>query len=115
MAEAPSRSGPTLLTTAATSQTITTAGGAGTWSILRTITVACVNLTAVNITLGIGTSNADTNAKRIVDTVTVQRGQTYEWSGYLPLLGSASTPDLLYALCDTANGATVTVGLVTGP
>ena len=114
MAEAPARAGPTLLTTAATSQTIITAGGAGTWTIVRTILIACVNLTAVNVTIGIGTANTDTSAKRILDTVTIARGQSFEWSGYLPLIGSA-TPDLLYALCDTANGATITCGTVTGP
>jgi hypothetical protein len=116
MAEAPVRGGPTLLTTANTSQTIITAGGAGTWTILRDITIVNETTGIVVVTYGIGTSNTDAAGKRLAKSIALQPGGLpFTWGGFAPLIGSGSTPDLLYALCDTANGATVTIGAVTGP
>lgn len=116
MAESPKRAGPTLLTTANTTQTIYTAGGASTWGILRDITVANETTGLVSFSIGIGTSNTDAAGKRIVKSVTLQAGDPpFSWGGFIPLLGHATTPDLVYALCDTANGASVTLGIVEGP
>lgn len=115
MAELPNGAGPTLLTTASTSQTIYTAGGASTWAILRTIHVACEHDTSCKITVGKGTSNTDAAGKRFVRAAQLLAGETWEWSGFLYLAGHASTPDLIYALTDQTNGATITLGVVTGP
>ncbi len=115
MAEVPKRPGPTLLTTALTSQTIYTAPGTGTWGILREITIVNETTSPVSVTVGIGTSNTDAAGKRIVKSAIVQPGtDPFSWGGFLPIIGG-STPDLVYAVCDTANGATVTLGVVEGP
>lgn len=115
MAEAPTRAGPTLLTTANTAQAIYTAGGAGTWAIVRDITVVNETSGAVIVTYGIYTSAADAAGRRLANNVTLAAGgEPFTWGGMLPLLGG-STPDVLYALCNTTNGATVTLGLITGP
>lgn len=116
MAEAPVRGGPTLLTTANTPQAIITAGGAATWTIVRDITIVNETSQVVVVSVGINTAATDAAGKRIIRQVSVQPGTTpFTWGGFLPLIGSGSTPDLLYAVCDTASGATVTVGAVTGP
>lgn len=115
MAEAPARYGPTLLTTANTSQTIITAGATGSWTIVRDISILNETTGFVLITYGIGTTNADAAGKRLLRTFQLAANdQPYTWGGFLPLFGGAS-PDLLYAMCDTANGATITIGAVTGP
>ena len=113
MAEALTRVLPTLLGTS--SSTIYTAGGASTYSIIRRLVIANVLSTPVNVTVGIGTSNTDTAAKRILSGVTIQPGQTLIEDGFTVLLGHASTPDLLYALCSDANGASIYLAVVTGP
>jgi hypothetical protein len=117
MAESPTRAGPTLISAAATSQTIKTAGIADTWAIVRSILVANVHTASVKVTIGIGTSNTDSAGKRILSETDIGVGDTLEVlaPGFLPLLGHGSTPDLLYAVCDTAGGATVTLGLIEGP
>lgn len=116
MSESPVRGGPTLLTAANTPQTIVTAGGAATWTLLRDITITNETDSQVSVWLGIGTTNTDAAGKRLMRKVTIQpNGPPYTWGGLIPLIGHATTPDLLYAMCDTANGATVTVGAVTGP
>jgi hypothetical protein len=116
VAETPVRSGPTLLTTANTTQTIITAGGAGTYTLIRDLTIVNETTGAVIVTYGIGTTNADAAGKHLLETLTLQPGGLpFTWGGFLPLIGSGTTPDLLYALCNTANGATITVGAVTGP
>lgn len=116
MAEAPTRSGPTLLTTANTTQTIVTAGGAATWTIIRDITIVNETTGQVVVSIGIGTTNADAAGKRLLKSVTLAVASLpFTWGGFLPLIGSGSTPDLLYAVCDTTNGATITIGAVTGP
>jgi hypothetical protein len=114
MAEAPTRAGPTQITT--TTTTIKTAGAGGTWVIVRSIIIANVASAAAAITIGVGTSNTDSAAKRIVSSMNLDVGQTLEVlaPGFLPLLGGGS-PDLLYALCSIANGATITLGCVEGP
>lgn len=114
MAQTPDRAGPTLITAAATSQTIYTAPSGGTnWAILRTILVASEVTDPVTFTIGVGTSNVDAAGKRLTYNTDLTQGQTWEWSGYLPLLGGG--PDLVYALCSVAGGVTVTVGVVEGP
>lgn len=121
MAETPERSGPTLLTTASTSVTVHTAsGGAGTWDIVRSILVANLTSAEVKVTIGVGTSNTDTTAKRIASAVPILAGETAdipltEKATFLVLKGHATTPDLIYAFCNTTNGATVTTSLVRGP
>lgn len=115
MAESPLRAGPTLLTVAATSQTILTAGAASTWFIVREIVVVNETAAAVAVTIGVGTTNTDAAGKRILKSQTIQPNDIWTWGGFIPLAGHASTPDLLYALTDTTNGATVTVGYVSGP
>jgi hypothetical protein len=115
VAETPKRAGPTLLVTAATSQTIYTApAGGSTWALLREIMVVNETAAAVKFSLGIGTSNADAAGKRIAKDVSLAVGGQWSWGGFMVLYGGG-TPDLLYAICDTNNGATVTVGLVEGP
>jgi hypothetical protein len=116
MAESPVRAGPTLLTTANTTQTIYTAGAVSTWAILREVTIINETTGLVKVTYGIGTTNTDAAGKRLLPvTFTLDPGGApYTWGGFIPLIGG-STPDLLYAMCDTANGATITLGLVTGP
>jgi hypothetical protein len=115
MAESPTRAGPTILTTANTTQTILTAGAASTWTIIRDITIVNEVTGVVVVTYGIGTANTDAAGKRLLKTVSLQPSSLpYTWGGFLPLIGGAS-PDLLYAMCDTASGATITIGAVTGP
>lgn len=113
MPEAPARSGPTQITT--TTTTIVTAGGANTWKLLRHIIIENEGTSAITATVGIGTSNTDAAGKRIFKNVPIGAGDSLTWDGFLPLMGHASTPDLLYALCSASNGATITVGMVTGP
>jgi hypothetical protein len=116
MTEIPDRSGPTALTTS--SQTIVTAGGAATWTLVRKLVIANTGNAAVNITVGIGTTNTDTTAKQILPSVTIQPGQSLIEDGFAVLKGHASTPDLLYALLTPAastGAATIYAALVTGP
>jgi hypothetical protein len=113
MAETPDKAGPTQLTTA--SQTIVTAGGASTWTLIRKLVLTNVTTAPINVTVGIGTSNTDTTAKRILSQVTVQPGQALIEDGFAVLEGHASTPDLLYAFCDTATACNIYLALVTGP
>lgn len=115
MAETPTRSGPTALGTS--TATIKTAGGAATWVLVRSIVVTNVHSAALTVTVGVGTSNTDTAAKRIASALPLAVGETVELlaPGFLPLLGHATTPDLLYALCSVANGVTLTLGHVEGP
>lgn len=112
MAETPKRAGPTALTTA--SATIYTAGGAATWTILREVVLTNTGTVAINVKVGVGTTNTDTTAKRIIDQITVNPGEPFEWACFIPLAGHASTPDLVYALADSANG-NITLGVVEGP
>lgn len=113
MAEAPVRGGPTLLTASAAA--IYTAGGAATWAILRHITVANETETTAKFTIGVYTSASDAAGRRIARLIDLPAGETWEWNGWVPLAGHASTPDLVYALASVASSATVTLGLVTGP
>lgn len=113
MAEVPNRAGPTLITT--TSTTIYTAGAASTWAILRSILMTNVTAFPVTVTVGIGTTNTDAASKRIVDTMTILADETVPISVFVPLAGSATTPDLVYAFTSVANAMTITLGLVTGP
>lgn len=121
MAESPARAGPTLVTAAATSQTILTGPGATFWYLLREITVVNVAAQIVTFSLGIGTSNTDVSGKHwpFDNLQLVPNGQPTslpaDWAGFMPLIGSGSTPDLLYAICDTANAIVVTIGYVSGP
>jgi hypothetical protein len=118
MAEAAVRAGPTLLTTAHTTQTIWTAGALGTYGILRTILVCHegpVGASAINFTIGIGTTNADAAGKRIVNKATIHHGQVWSENFWIPLFGHATIPDLVYALCDTAAGVSITLAMITGP
>lgn len=115
MTEIPARGGPTLLTTAGTPQTIVTAGAAGTWTLLRDLAVTNETASAVTVSIGIGTTNTDAAGKRRYTKWPIQPGSALLESLFGPLFGSGSTPDLLYAVCDTANGATITVAAVTGP
>lgn len=112
MAESPVRAGPTLLT--ASSTTVYTAGAASTWSILRSVTVSNEYQQVVTVTLGIGTSNTDATSKHFA-RVELPLGEVWEWNGAVPLMGHATTPDLIYAYASVASGATVTLGLVSGP
>lgn len=118
MAETPDRVGPTALTT--TTQTILTAGAAGTWFLVREITITSTASAPYNVTIGLGTSNADSAAKRLCDEITIQPGQTLSLSGFkLVLKGHASTPDLIYALhrsaTTPANSANIYIPYVSGP
>ncbi len=109
MPEVPARAGPTALTAA--SQTIFTAGAAATYHVLRSIYVTNPTTGPIAVTVGIGTSDADTAAKRIASGLPLEAGQSVDLlgEGFIPLIGSA-TPDLLYALCSPA-GATITLGM----
>lgn len=112
MAEAPDRSGPTLLTTGGTAQTIVSAGAASGWPIIRGISVVNETTGDVKITLGIFTSAADAVGRRVTaPNKVLHAGEEYEWEGFRPL----KTGEVLYAVCDTNNGATVTAAIVTGP
>lgn len=115
MSEVPTRPGPTALGTS--TATIKTAGAANSWVIVRKILVTNVHTADVTVTVGVGTSNTDTAAKRIASAVTVPVNQTLDLleDGFLPLSGHASTPDLLYALCSVASGANITLGCIEGP
>ncbi len=115
MAELPTRAGPTALQT--TTTTIVTAGGAGTYKIVRSILASNVDTVSRTVTVGVGTSNTDTAAKRIHNAVTVLPGETLELdvARFLPLLGHASTPDLIYALCSSNDKINLTIGVVDGP
>ena len=112
MAETPDRVLPVAL--GATSSPVYTAGGAGTWAIVRAILLTCTDGTPVNVTVGFGTSSTDTAARRILDRVTVNPGEPFDWSGFLVVKGGA-TPDLLYAFADRTGAANITISMVTGP
>jgi hypothetical protein len=115
VAEAPARPGPAAVTAANTSQTVVVAGAAGTWEIIRDITIVNETDGLVTVTYGIGTTNTDAVGKRLLRKYGLSPGGLpFSWGGFLPLMGGSS-PDLLYIICDTANGATVTLGAVTGP
>lgn len=112
MAETPDKAGPTQLTTS--EATIVTAGAGSTWTLVRKIIITNVSNAPVNVTVGIGTTNTDTAAKRILDRVTIQPGTPFIEDGFSVLKGGAS-PDLLYAFADTGSAANIYVALVTGP
>lgn len=114
MAETPTRIAPTLLTASAAA--LATAGGASTWRILRSIVVNNEDTAPRTFTLGINTAATDASGKRTFTYLkSIGAGDQWEWSGYLPLIGHASTPDILYGLADVTSKVTVTVGLVDGP
>jgi hypothetical protein len=111
VAETPVRAGPTLLTTANTSQTIYT--NATTWTILRSFLIANETSSTVTVTVGVGTNNTDAAGKRLVLNASIDPGES------LPsppgMMVPLAATDVVYALSNTANGATVTLGVVTGP
>lgn len=115
MAELPTRAGPTALTTS--SATIKTAGGAGTWIIVRSIVATNVDTVERTVTVGVGTSNTDTDAKQIARGVPVPAGDAVQLlpNGFMVLAGHASTPDLIYALCSANDKVNLTVSMVEGP
>lgn len=114
MAEIPTRAGPTALQT--TTTTIKTAGGASTWVIIRSVLATNVDTVDRTVTVGIGTSNTDAAAKQIASAVTVKAHEVLELlpGGFEVLAGSATTPDLLYALCSANNSVNLTLGMVEG-
>ena len=113
MAEAPARSGPSSI--GASAAAIYTAGGASTWAIMRSFVVTNSDTVPRWFTLGIHTSAADSQPKRIANRIQLQPNQQYIWEGFLPLLGHASTPDILYGLAEVADQITISIGLLTGP
>lgn len=114
MAVSPTRAGPTLVGTSATA--IATAGAASTYRIIRYVIVANELDVSVKVTLGIYTSAADAAGRRIARANEIPANTEVEIGPlWMPLIGHASTPDILYAICDQASAATVTVGLVDGP
>lgn len=118
MAESPGRALPTLLAVANTSYTVLTAGGAGTWVLLRTLLIANELDAPIRVTVGLGTSNTDAAGKRIGRQFTLLPNEfvdVLDDVGFLVLLGHATTPDLVYAVGDQANCASVTPAYVSGP
>ena len=115
MAETPKRVLPTALGTSTAS--ILTAGGAGTWQIVRSIIVCNIHTAAVTVNVGVATSNTDTDTTRIASGTTLNPGETLELvaPGMVVLQGHASTPDILHALCSVASKATISVAYVEGP
>lgn len=115
MAETPKRGGPTLLTTSAAAlQTAPT--DATKWQIIRSILITNEDSVSRTFTLGINTAATDAAGKRtFAKDVSVAAGQSWEWSGYQPLFGHATTPDLVYGLASAASALTVTIGVVEGP
>lgn len=113
MAEVPTRAGPTLVGTSPV--TIYTAGGAGTWTIVRSIVLANVTGSTIKATVGIGTSNTDAVSKWVVPSVDVLANEVLVLDVMVPLAGHASTPDLVYADANAASSLAVTLGVVTGP
>lgn len=118
MAETPKRAGPTTVGT--TSTTVYTApSGGSTWALVRSVVIANIyaSIDPVVVSVGVGTSNADTTAKRILSSAVIQPGESIEALGeskFLVLAGGG-TPDLVYVICDTAAGVTVTASVVEGP
>lgn len=110
--ETPDRVLPQALS--ATAATILTAGAAGTYYIVRHITLANVTSVDVRTIVGLANASGDTLAKRIVPNVLVPAYDTIEWDGYRIMKGHASTPDLLYALCETASAVNISIDLVSG-
>ena len=111
MAETPERGGPNLLDTANTAETIYTAPATG-WAILRSVTICSEQTNAeVKVTVGVHTSLADAAGRRLIRNLSLMPGQTEAIDLFVPL----NTNDVVYALCDTASGATVTAGVVEGP
>jgi hypothetical protein len=113
MAEAPARYGPMSLTAAAAA--IATAGGAGTWVIVRSIVICAEDSLGVKVRMGIDTAASDAQGERLLCDRLITEDNPYEWWGYLPLFGHATTPDRIYALADRAAASTITIGAVTGP
>ncbi|MEJ7783415.1 MAG: hypothetical protein WKF96_01340 [Solirubrobacteraceae bacterium] len=115
MAEVPKRAGPTALGVA--SATIYTApADAAKWAIVRQVTITNEGAAAATVTLGIGTANTDAAGKRwLFKGTNCNPGESLDWTGFEPLAGHATTPDLLYALASAAATLTITVGLVEGP
>lgn len=113
MAESPTPA-RVLVSSANTGTTIITAGGSG-WTLVRDLTLCNETNGPVTVSLGMGTTNTDAVGKRQEKSLTLQPGDpSYKWAGVWVLAGGGS-PDLLYVVCDTANGVTVTLGAVTGP
>lgn len=111
MADALARYGPTQPSNAGNT-TLVTAGGAGTYTVVRQIHVANTTAATAWVTIGIGGVTA---ALAFMYQLPVDPGDVYDWVGNLPLLGSATTPDTLIATQQTAGALTVTIGAVTGP
>jgi hypothetical protein len=107
MAEIPTRAGGTVLTTS--SQTLYT--NATTWTILRHAVFTNETANTVTVTLGVGSTNADTPAKHLLTAASVDPGESLVFNCFVPLSGT----EVVYALCNTTSGSTCTLGLVTGP
>jgi hypothetical protein len=100
---------------AATTTTIVTAAGAGTWKLLRHIVVANESSAAILVSIGIDTAGTNDDGEHLFKNASIEAGDSLVWDGFLPLLGHASAPHKLYAICSDASAATITVGMVTGP
>lgn len=118
MAEAPARTLPTTvgITGAPAAQSLASGGAAGLWYIVRNIHIANETAAQITVTVGVGISLTDAaTGRHIFAALPIAANSSLDWSGYLVLLGHATTPDLLYAFSNTANAATVSVSGVTGP
>lgn len=113
MAESPNRTLPAALPTSATA--LVTAGGAGTWTVVRTIQVANTDTVIRYVTFGIHTAATDAASRRIISAEPVLQNSSFVYDGYLVLMGHASTPDILYGLGDAASVLACSVHYVTGP
>lgn len=110
MADALARYGPTQAAIVGT--TLITAGGAGTYTVVRHVHVVNATATTAWITLGV---NGVAAANALVWQLSVAPGDFFDWTGNIPLIGSLTTPDTLQMIAQTALALTVTVGAVTGP
>lgn len=110
MADALARYGPAVPSSAGAS-TLITAGGAGTYTVLRHLHVVNTTNSTAWVTVGI---NGITAAQSLWFQMAIGPLDFLDWTGNIPLLGSG-TPDTLQAIQQTTGALTVTVGAVTGP
>lgn len=110
MADVLTRYGPAVPGVAGS--TLITAGLANTYTVLRHLHVVNTSAAACWYTAAI---NGVLAANALYWQLVLQPGDFLDWTGNIPLIGNATTPDTLQHLAQTATSLTVVVGTVVGP
>lgn len=113
MADTPKRARLACTTSAAAIYTAPAV--ASTYGILRTLQVCNETATAQIFTVGVtigGAAAADAAGNRLFYQTSIPANSTIEWTGFMPLYGLASNPDILYGMAGAAASITITAGLI---